>query len=114
MSSPRVNASLLQAHLGKNVRIVGRVTDIDIPTGSVTITSSDNIQVTSLPIENNPGELAAYDLKAGSIVEFVCTPEGPNQVRRFHITDFGGNFDLDLHEQIVRLSHEKHRDIFAA
>jgi hypothetical protein len=101
---------MLGQYIGKNVRLVGRIENIDPTNGTIILTTSDNMQITALPVEYSPEEFAI--VKVGMIVEFVCAPQLPNQVMRYHTTDFGENFDLNLHEQLVRLSTDKHRKIF--
>lgn len=110
-SSPRVNGAMLASHTGSRmVRLCGRVESIDHANRLVHILTSDSHRV--IADSQHATQDITESVQPNMVVELVCAVIDGQRVHAYHATDFGQNFDLDLYEEFLKLSHDRFRSIF--
>ncbi|TDH71532.1 hypothetical protein CCR75_002175 [Bremia lactucae] len=102
-TSPRVNKTTMGGYVGHTVAVVGTV-EKHSPTAVVLRTSDGGI----VNVTPQPG--SDYGSKVVEVIGRVVDSE---TLQEFKTTLFGDNFDLDVYDQFVQLSHSKYKYLFA-
>jgi len=100
MTTPRINKAYLPRYVGKNVRLVGRVTNVNTMKKTVVIETSDKQKVIVSTAKCEDGEHAL-----NSITEIIGQVLDDLTIEEFNAVDFTSNFDLENFDQLVHLSH---------
>eukprot|EP00798_Chlamydomonas_sp_ICE-L_P009934 gene9934-7804_t len=101
-STPRVNFEVMQRMVGKRVMLVGEV-EIAEP-NRLTVKTSDQAKITVLTAPNAP-----YNTK---FVEFIGTVVDPTTLQEEDHIDVPDNFDMNLYNELVKLSTGRYQDLF--
>ncbi|ORY70602.1 replication factor A protein 3 [Leucosporidium creatinivorum] len=99
--TPRVNSARLQDHIGKTVRLIGKV--ISLEGESALLETSDSGQVTV--------KLSRTSNFADVYVEVIGRVSEDLSITELASINMGDKIDMDLVEKTVELTH-RHPDIF--
>ncbi|KAL5580593.1 hypothetical protein UlMin_013035 [Ulmus minor] len=102
-SSPAVfvNAELLSMHLGKRVRAVIQVVQIDDKITKGKSTDEHQLAIKGLP-----------EISLMSYVEVIGTAETNDSIKAETWTNFGNNFDAALYNQLCQLANGEFKGLF--
>ncbi|KAL5582908.1 hypothetical protein UlMin_015350 [Ulmus minor] len=102
-SSPAVfvNAELLSMHLGKRVRAVIQVVQIDDEITKGKSTDEHQLAIKGLP-----------EISLMSYVEVIGTAETNDSINAETWTNFGNNFDAALYNQLCQLANGEFKGLF--
>lgn len=95
-STPRVNQKMLANHLGRTVRLVGRVTNVG--NGVVDLQASDNGAVRILLSQSS-----GNDLQVGTVVEIIGKVADAQSVEEYNSTIFNPEFNMQNYDQMINL-----------
>jgi len=104
VSTPRVNKALLPNYLGRTVRLVGKVDGIDSASGICVLNTSDRASVN---VVVNP--MSHYD---SQFVEVLGKVNNDLSISDMSVTNLGTNFDLDIYEQFLQITHQFHKELW--
>ena len=104
--TPRCNASMLAAHVGRTVRVAGKV--VSAAGAQTVVELSDGGQVQVAPA---PG--SAYGSQFVEIIGEVADEGSGPMLKEQRATDLGDDFDLGDYDQLVRLASGKAAEIFS-
>jgi len=99
----RVNGSMLQSHIGRNVCLIGLVSSVDSNGCSFKLTACDR-QMINVRLQEPLQELVQ------GLVEVVCNVTGKSEVMCLNFLQFSdemsNSFDLDLYNKAVTLTQK--------
>ncbi|PUU81449.1 replication factor A protein 3 [Tuber borchii] len=98
--TPRINAPLLQQYIGRTIRLVGKVSDVQ---GNGATLDSSGVVTVYLDRDSN--------LKIGNAVEIVGKVNPDLTVKVLTSTDFGENLDMRVYEDLVGIC-QQYKEIF--
>ncbi|KAH7816309.1 Replication protein A 14 kDa subunit [Monocercomonoides exilis] len=107
IGTPRINASMFPAMIGKTVRIVGKYEGQFSEDGSegIIITTSDGKKVNVI---QDPGDSAPTN----QYIEVLGNVINENSIQEVFLVDFGDSFDLGLYDQCVKLINGPFKSLF--
>mmetsp|Transcript_3372 Transcript_3372/g.7377 ORF Transcript_3372/g.7377 Transcript_3372/m.7377 type:complete len:110 (-) Transcript_3372:746-1075(-) len=104
--TPRVNFEVMQRFIGKKVSVVGEI-ESTTPEGQIVLITSDKGRI---HINTNP-RAGPYDTK---FLEFVGNVVDPRTLQEEEHTNFGDNFDMNMYNEMVKLSNGRYADMFTS
>ncbi|CAD7695770.1 unnamed protein product [Ostreobium quekettii] len=100
---PRVNAELLARHVGRKVRLAGRVDAIE--NGRLTLAACDGGRVV---VDVNPTR--PYTTAFAEVVGVV---KGPGHLQEVEHDNWGEKFDMQVHNELIKLANGTFSQLFA-
>ena len=93
--TPRINGAYLNHHLNQTVRLVGRIHELDVPSGVLQLITSDNklVQVFSASLQAGEGGFDPAVYRQGGTVEVVGQlKQEDGSVQEYTAISLGDNF----------------------
>ncbi|EJD39572.1 replication factor A protein 3 [Auricularia subglabra TFB-10046 SS5] len=94
--TPRINSSMLEAYVGRKVKLVGRAPKSSSETALIQCSDGGQVE----------GRLVMPFVKMDTYVEIVCTVESAQNVSIFSLYNMGDDIALDKIDKTIVYAHD--------